>query len=236
VTGVGAEAGHVLPALHRNGAHPPCFAALPLNSVALQPLPAVRPLYWWARELHEQGCQLQAVYYRPSDLAAVVTVRLPSYRVVHVLRKAGDQAAPTDLPTMLAEAVRQLVTGGWADQTNDMLALLRNSRLLIQPQPAARNSAYLPGLINQPARPVRVAYWLAHALQVRGWQVSALGDPVARGGFIAEIPEGSGESIYAIYPRDIPEDGTEATALANSLQRLTFEQRRHLERLVSRGG
>jgi len=222
-----------VPALNRGGAHSPCFAALPLNSVALQPLPEVRPLYWWARDLQARGCLLQSVHYSPSEPAAVVSVRLPSHRVVHVLRNGSNQSAPTDLPTVLAEAVFQLASGGWVDEINNILALLRNSRLLIQPQPASRSYAHIPGFISQPARPVRVAYWWANALQARGWRLSALGDLVARGGFIAEIPEGLGPPVWAIYPRGIPEDGTAATALANSLQRLTFEQRRYLERLVS---
>ncbi|TLH64919.1 hypothetical protein C1S80_11475 [Mycolicibacterium aubagnense] len=174
--------------------------------------------------------------YSVSELAAVVSVRLPSHRVVHVRRRGDALAESTDLPSVLADAVCQLAGGGWADETNRMLALLRNRHLLIQPRPAARNSAHIPGLISQPVRPVRVAYWWADALQVRGWRLSALGDAVARGGFIAEIPEGPGQSVLAIYPRGTAEDGTEATALANSLQRLTFEQRRYLERLVSQRG
>ncbi|WP_418002238.1 hypothetical protein ACNO8X_18920 [Mycobacterium sp. PDNC021] len=225
-----------MPALNRGGAHSPCFAALPLNSVALQPLPEVRPLYWWARALQQEGCLLQAVSYSPNEPAAVVTVRLPSHRVVHVRCAGDDPAEHTDLPSVLAAAICQLHSGDWADDTNRMLALLQNLRLLIEPRPAARNSAHISGLISQPARSVRVAYWWAEALQARGWRLSALGHPMARSGFIAEIPEGPGQFVLAIYPRDIPDDGTEASALANSLQRLTFEQRRYLARLVSQRG
>lgn len=225
-----------MPVLNRSRAYPPHFAALPLNSAAVQPVPAVRPLYWWARALQQQGCLLQAVSYSSSEPAAVVTVRLPSRRVVHVRCTGDDLAESTDLPSVLAAAICQLSSGDWADDTNRMLALLQNLRLLIQPQPAARNSAHISGLISQPARPVRVAYWWAEALQARGWRLSALGEPMARSGFIAEIPEGPGESVLAIYPRDIPDDGTEASALANSLQRLTFEQRRYLARLISHAG
>ncbi|MDR3664753.1 MAG: hypothetical protein P4L86_30925 [Mycobacterium sp.] len=117
--------------------------------------------------------------------------------------------------------------------TVDMPALLRDSRLPIQPQSAERNSAHIPGMICQPPRPVRVAYWWASVLQAQGWRLCALGEQVARGGFIAEITEESGESVWVVFPRNMPDDGTEASALANFIQRLTFDQRRYLRRLVS---
>jgi len=121
----------------------------------------------------------------------------------------------------------------WADDTTDMVALLRGSQLLKHPRSAARNSAHIPGMISQPPRPVRVAYWWANALQAQGWRLRALGDQLAGGGFIAEIGVVGDESVWVVFPRDMPDDGTEASALANYLQRLTYDQRNYLRRLLA---
>ncbi|MUL47083.1 hypothetical protein FZI85_03925 [Mycobacterium sp. CBMA293] len=123
--------------------------------------------------------------------------------------------------------------GGWAEETADMIALLGDSRLLKQPRSAERNSAHIPGMICQPPRPVRVAYWWATALQAQGWRLCALGDQLAGGGFIAEIAVAGDESMWIVFPRNMPDDGTEASALANVIQRLTFDQRNYLRRLVA---
>jgi len=124
----------------------------------------------------------------------------------------------------------------WADETAGIAALLRGgSGLLNQPRPVARNSAHIPGMFCQPPRPVRVAYWWANALQAQGWRLRALGEPLAGGGFIAEIGMTGEESVWVVFPRNMPDDGTEASALANFLQRLTFDQRNYLRRLVAGG-
>lgn len=185
--------------------------------------------------MHVQGCQLQAVDYshcHPSTLTAVVTVRLPSHRVIQIVRDFSTLHEPADLPAVLAEAIWRLVRTGWADETADMLTLLRDAHLVVPPRSAPRNTAPIPGMITQPPRPVRAAYWWASALQAAGWHLHALGQPLARGGFIAEIPDESGESILVIYPRNTPDDGSEASALARTLQWLTFDQRRYLARLI----
>ena len=124
-------------------------------------------------------------------------------------------------------------SAGWTDETADMMALLGDSRLLRQSRSAERNSAHIPGMICQPPRPVRVAYWWANALQAQGWRLCALGEQLAGGGFIAEIGLAGGESVWVVFPRNMPDDGTEASALANFIQRLTFDQRNYLRRLVA---
>ena len=122
---------------------------------------------------------------------------------------------------------------GWTERPADMMALLGGSRLLKQPRSVERNSTHIPGMICQPPRPVRVAYWWANALQAHGWRLWALGEQLAGGGFIAEIGVTGGESIWVVFPRNMPDDGTEASALANFIQRLTFDQRNYLRRLVA---
>ncbi|SHV28807.1 Uncharacterised protein [Mycobacteroides abscessus subsp. abscessus] len=121
----------------------------------------------------------------------------------------------------------------WADETTDMVVLLRGSQLLKHPRSVARNSAHIPGMICQPPRPVRVAYWWANALQAQGWRLRALGEQLSGGGFIAEIGVVGAESVWVVFPRNMPDDGTEASALANFLQRLTYDQRDYLRRLLA---
>lgn len=122
--------------------------------------------------------------------------------------------------------------GEWDDAT-DTEALLRGSQLLKHSRSAARNSAHIPGMICQPPRLVRVAYWWANALQAQGWRLRALGEQLAGGGFIAEIGVVGDESVWVVFPRNMPDDGTEASALANCFQWLTFDQRNYLRRLLA---
>ncbi|MFL0285099.1 hypothetical protein ACJH6H_07545 [Mycobacterium sp. SMC-21] len=122
---------------------------------------------------------------------------------------------------------------GWAEEAADVPAALIGSQLSRRPRPASRNGAYIPGMICQPHRSVRVAYWWANALQAQGWRLRALGEQLAGGGFIAEIEVTDGESVWVVFPRNMPDDGTEASALANFLQRLTFDQRNYLRRLLA---
>ena len=49
---------------------------------------------------------------------------------------------------------------------------------------------------------------------------------MARHGFIAEVPGVGGESALVIYPGDMPDDGTAASALANHLARGRFRPAR----------
>jgi hypothetical protein len=121
----------------------------------------------------------------------------------------------------------------WAEETADAVALLTGSHLFRRPRPVARNSAHIPGMICQPPRPVRVAYWWANALQAQGWRLRAVGEQLAGGGFIAEIGVTGEEAVWIVFPRHMPDDGTEASALANFLQRLTFDQRDYLRRLLA---
>ncbi len=121
----------------------------------------------------------------------------------------------------------------WAEQSADMMALFGGTHLDRRQRSAGRNAAHIPGMICQPPRPVRVAYWWANALRAQGWRLFALGEQVAGGGFIAEIGLDRDESVWVVFPRGMPDDGTEASALANCFQRLTFDQRHYLRRLLA---
>jgi hypothetical protein len=116
-----------------------------------------------------------------------------------------------------------------------MLALVRSSGVRKPPRSAQRNSAHIPGMIYQPPRPVRVAYWWATALRAQGWRLFEVGEQIAGGGFIAEIGLVGNEPVWIVFPRNMPDDGTEASALVYQLQRLTFDQRDYFRRLLAAG-
>lgn len=185
-----------------------------------------RPLYWWAQDLRARGDILQDLRFDAPQMTATVTVRLASSRVITVVRGHDDKPRlPHDVPTLLAEAVWRLGALGWACDLVAVVDLLRGCGLLTPARPARRCTALLPGWVQQPDRSVRVALWWALALRERGWQLSACGDAVAGHGFIAEVPGVDGDQVLAIYPGDMADDGTEASALANHLARLTSGQR-----------
>ena len=74
---------------------------------------------------------------------------------------------------------------------------------------------------------------LALALVHHGWRLHACGQDIAQHGFIAEIRGADGEPTLVIYPGNMPDDGTEAAALANNLARLAPGQRQLVQRLVA---
>jgi len=227
-------AGRLSPELPQLAGFEPRFDRIPLVPAA-QPPAVVRPLYWWAQDLHRRGCWLRCVHFSPAAAAALVSVRLPSYRVVEVLRRHSDvRREPTDLPTLLAEALYRLGVTGWGGEIADVVDLLRESAIMASPNPAVSCTRPIPWLAgSQPDRPVRVAYWWAHTLLARGWRLHACGEPVAAGGFIAEIPAGDDGPLLAVYPHGMRDDGTEASALANYLARLSPGQREFVQRLIA---
>lgn len=96
----------------------------------------------------------------------------------------------------------------------------------------APSAAHIPGLVVQPDEVVRVAYWRARQLIDIGWRIHALGQPVSRYGFIAEIPCGVRETTFVVCPRTGMRNDGAAADLANSLRRLSVDQRNHLRRLL----
>lgn len=77
-----------------------------------------------------------------------------------------------------------------------------------------------------------MAYWWAQALKRHGWKLYGCGDPIARGGFVAEVPNADGERDLVLYPGNMPTDHTEASALAKHLSRLDKNQRRLVAELI----
>lgn len=91
----------------------------------------------------------------------------------------------------------------------------------------------IPGLARQPDRAVRIAYWWATSLQRHGWALHACGDDIAGNGFIAHVPGCGGQVTLMIYPADMADDGTAASALARHLGRLGSSQRRRVQRIIA---
>lgn len=211
----------------------PRFDAIAFVAAHAQPVKGIRPLYWWARELRSCGEILVNVEFDTDTKTATVSVRLASHRVVTVLRRHDNKCEmPHDLPTLIAEAVWRLGSLGWTAELRAVLDLLSQVGLILAPAPARRCTDLLPDLGYQPDRAVRMAFWWAQALKRHGWRLDACGDAVARGGFVAEIPNADGGLDLVIYPGDMADDGTEASALANHLARLGKSQRRVVERVI----
>jgi hypothetical protein len=211
----------------------PCFAAIP--TLLHQPVEVVRPLYWWAKDLRDHGDALLDIRFDATQLTAAVTVRLASYRVIKVVRRYDTKPQmPHDLPTLLAEAVWRCGALGWTDHLDTLVDLLRAGGLISAPASVRSGTQQIPGLMSQPDRAVRIAYWSARALLIRGWQLHACGEDLAQYGFIAEIPtEAAGPPMLVVYPGDVADDGTEASALANHLARLSKSQRRVVQRIIA---
>lgn len=225
-----------MPRMPEFAAYTPCFDVITGVAVHAQPLAGIRPLYWWARELRRRGDTLVDLRFDTFTKAATVTVRLASYQVVTVVRRHDNKAAlPHDLPTLIAEGVWRLGSLGWTAELAAVAELLGRLGLIIAAVPAKRCTRPVPGWVTQPDRAIRTAYWWAVALKHHGWKLYACGNDVAAGGFIAEIPNTAGGMDLVIYPGGMPDDGTEASALANHLGRLDTSQRRIVKQLIDDG-
>lgn len=223
-----------MPRMPELAGYAPRFEAIPSVAAHAQPAKGIRPLYWWARELRDRGDILVNVEFDSVTRTATVGVRLASYQVITVQRHHDIRCdMPHDLPTLMAEAAWRLGSLGWTAELRSVVDQLGRLGLLLMPAPVRRSTDLLPDLGRQPDRAVRMAYWWAQALKRHGWRLDACGDAIARGGFIAEIPNADGGKDLVIYPGDMADDGTEASALANHLARLGKSQRRVVSRIIS---
>lgn len=211
----------------------PCFDPLPASR-GHQPSPAVRPLYWWAAALRQGGDAVVDMRFDRSLMAATVVVRLSSHRVISAVRRWEDTARiPADLPALMAEAVWRLGALGWAGELSALVDRMRAAGLIAQPAAVGRCVRPIPRWPHQPDADVRVAYWWAMRLIDRGWRLHACGDAVARYGFFAEIPSpGDAQPLLVVFPGDMTEDGSEASALARHLARMERDQRAVVRSLV----
>lgn len=207
------------------------YDLLPAVRPLQQPAEAIRPLHWWAKDLQAGGDLLVDARFDAVTMTATISIRLASYQVVSVVRRHDDKPQmPRTLADVLAEAVWRLGTLGWTAELEEAVAQLRTVGLMAPP--TKPDTRYLPGWVQQPDRAVRMAYWWAVILKQHRWKLYACGDAVARHGFIAEVPGVDGKSALVIYPGDMPDDGTAASALANHLARLGSGQRAFVQRVI----
>ena len=210
----------------------PRFDVIPMPRVH-QPAEVVRPLYWWAKDLRNTGDILVRASFDDATMAATVAVRLASYQVVEVVRRRDDKPQrPHDVTALIAEAVWRLGSLGWTGELDEMVGLLRTLGLTATPTVVKPSTRYIPGWVHQPDRAVRTAYWWSVTLKRHGWRLYACGEAVAQHGFIAELPGADGDPVLVIYPGGMPDDGTEASALANHLARLGTSQRKFVQRVI----
>lgn len=223
----------LMPAMPELTGFEPRYGTISAVAASAQPTEGLRPLYWWARDLRARGDILTSVDYDVRTKAATVTVRLASYQSITVVRRNDFSAPlPADLPSLFAEAIWRLGALGWASELASIVELLGQLGLICTPAPVRHCTDYIPGWLTQPDRGVRMAYWWAQALKRHGWKLYGCGDVVARGGFIAEIPHAGGGTDLVLYPGGMPDDRTEASALANHLARLGMTQRRLVAQLI----
>ena len=124
------------------------------------PAEAIRPLYWWAKDLQAGGDLLVDARFDAVTMTATVSIRLASYQVVSVVRRHDDKPQmPRTLADVLVESVWRLGSLGWGAELEEAVAQLRTVGLMATPMKP--NTRYLPGWVQQPDRAVRMAYWRA---------------------------------------------------------------------------
>ncbi len=124
--------------------------------------------------------------------------------------------------------------GGGADAGPGIRPELHPLHALVHSAPSrsAPHAGAIPRLLTQPAPEVRVAYWRARQLIDAGWGIHALGEPIARYGFIAEIPYGKSETALVVFARTADGNVGAAHALANDMRWLSADHRHYLRRLL----
>lgn len=194
-----------------------------------QPPAEVIHAYWAAADLAESGWHAKRLEFDAHTATAFVTAHTPTRRTVTVswdLR--GNHAAHQQIPCRaasqrlirLAQAVASLGQND-AETGEEWLTQLC---WLVQWQVGAphvhhrnwQRTDLLPGLPDneQPSRRGRIAGWLiAQLVAEYGWRVRHLGEDIAGGGFIADIPG----DVCAVFPAAMEYDGTAAAALARML-------------------
>lgn len=197
-----------------------------------QPPAEVVDAYWMIVDLAADGWVSKRLEFDAHTATAFVTAAAPTRRTVTVswdLR--GNRAVRQQVPRhavsrRLIELARAVASLGQNDaETGDewLSQLCWLAQWHVRPahrhQDHWRRSDSLPILSaqEQPMARGRCAAWLiARLVGEYGWHVSDLGEDVAGGGFVADIPG----DVQAIFPSTMEYDGTAAAALARMLPTL----------------
>ncbi|KAA1248216.1 hypothetical protein F0Q45_21825 [Mycobacterium simiae] len=198
----------------------------------IQPPIEVIDAYWTVLDLATFGWHPKRLQFDAHIATAFVTAHSPARRTVTVswdLR--GNRTARQQVPSRAAarrllELARLVASLGQhdAETGEDWLTQLC---WLVQgkvgsPHRHHRNwrcTDPLPTLAasEQPATRGRAAAWLiARLVAEYGWSVNHLGEDIAGGGFVADIPG----DVRAIFPAAMEYDGTAAAALARMIPTL----------------
>jgi hypothetical protein len=199
--------------------------------------------YWLAIDLSSSGWRAKRLDFDAHTATAFVIAHTPTRRTVTVTwdlrgNRAARQQVPAHAPSRrlidLAQAVASLGQND-AETGEERLTQLC---WLVQSQVGSphrhhrhwRRVEVLPTLPanQQPMTRARAAAWLIARLEGKyGWCVRHLGEDIAGGGFIADIPG----DVQAIFPATMEYDGTAAAALARLLPQVPPDDLRLLSRL-----
>lgn len=208
-----------------------------------QPPTEVIEAYWLAVDLADHGWHAKRLEFDAHTATAFVTAHAPTRRTVTVswdLRgnRAARQQVPGRTPARrLIELARTVASLGQNDaETGE--EWLTQLCWLVQSQVGSphrhhrnwRRCEALPTVAadQQPMTRARAAAWLiARLVAEYGWCVHHLGEDIAGGGFIADIPG----DVRAIFPATMEYDGTAAAALARLLPQIPARELRVLSGL-----
>lgn len=198
--------------------------------------PIVRRAYWDALTLLDHGWQLRKVRFQIGTGLGALDVHTPSHRAVTILSANPTIALPfpgADRAHRLAHDVATLGHRGDDSLTDLQWALsdqIKSTSLTPQPR---RDMVPDPTLSKNRAHQsinLRTGFWMLATLVVDyGWHVSNIGDEVAGGGFIADIPS----DTTAVFPASMALDATTAAQLARLIPKLKSDEREYLRRLTA---
>ncbi|GAT07691.1 hypothetical protein H7I77_09925 [Mycolicibacterium novocastrense] len=190
-----------------------------VTEIASESSAEIRAAYWDALALIDSGWQLRKLRFIALTGAGAIDVHTPTHRGLTIT--SADRHLHLELPNAhiairLAAAVGALGRKG-GDCLSDLAWLLSDQVGSPRPRPPRRDPIPDPTLLRQPSANLRTAFWLLVTLVCDyQWRISDLGETVADGGFIAEIPA----DATVIYPGTCQPDGTTAAALARLIPTL----------------
>ncbi|MGJ6127351.1 hypothetical protein QN239_32750 [Mycolicibacterium sp. Y3] len=200
-----------------------------------QPPAEVIDAYWMIIDLAAYGWLPKRLAFDAHTATAFVTAAAPTRRTVTVSwylcgnRAARQQVPGRDVSHRLIALARAVASLGQNDaETGDewLTQLCWLAQWRVRPahrhQDHWRRSDSLPivSAQEQPMTRGRCAAWMiARLVGEYGWHVGDLGEDVAGGGFVADIPG----DVQAIFPATMEYDGTAAAALARMLPTLPRE-------------
>lgn len=197
--------------------------------------PTLRRAYWDALTLLDAGWQLRKMRFDSYTRTAEIDLHTPTHRGLTIPSTGTVPTLPfvdADRALRLAQAVATLGQRG-GDYLGDLQWALSTHLPSPMRQPRSRDDQIPdPNLAaqrtHQPLN-LRTAFWLLATLVVDyGWLISDIGDPIAGGGFIADIPD----DLTAVFPASMHLDGTTAAQLARLIPQLDPRSRDYLRRIT----